>query len=101
MGDDLISGNGHDEGLFEEQRLPRQRRPRIPIPADESRSDKFVRLAIKRMSKFKATVRAVTKLASYPHTEQQRDRILDEAQKALDELEAAFNRKTRDDSFHF
>ena len=48
------------------------------VPADESREDKFVRLAVQRMSALKGKIRQVKNLARYPHTEEQAKRIVTE-----------------------
>jgi hypothetical protein len=69
MSDDLIpsgSGNGKSEG----------RAPRARVPANESREDKFVRLAEQRMPNVQKHMRLVCNLADYPHTDEQRSEIL-------------------------
>jgi hypothetical protein len=53
------------------------------------------------MSKLKLTARHVANLANYPHTDAQRDRIISELRKMVNEIDAAFAPKTRDDQFKF
>jgi hypothetical protein len=53
------------------------------------------------MSKLKATARHVGNLATYPHTEAQRDKIMSELRRVVQEIDAAFAPKTRDDQFKF
>jgi hypothetical protein len=74
---------------------------RTPLPVDESREDKFVRLAQQRMSHVKKHTRLVANLATYPHTDAQRDRILSELRKLVAEVETAFAPTRRDDNFRF
>ena len=68
---------------------------------DESREEKFVRLALQRMPNVKKHMRLVSNLASYPHTDAQRDKIISELRKLVAEVEAAFAPSRRDDSFRF
>ena len=91
MNETISTGNGHSQ----------HRKARTPIPAGESREAKFVRLATQRMSKLKATARHVGNLATYPHTEAQRDKIMSELRRVVQEIDAAFAPKTRDDQFKF
>ena len=94
MSDDLIpsgSGNGKSEG----------RAPRARVPANESREDKFVRLAEQRMPNVQKHMRLVCNLADYPHTDEQRSEILGELRSLVAEVEAAFAPSNRRDVFKF
>jgi DNA anti-recombination protein RmuC len=50
----------------------------------------FIRLATKRMSTLKKTIRLLKNCANYPHTPAQAQRIIDEASKMKNELVSAF-----------
>jgi dTDP-4-amino-4,6-dideoxygalactose transaminase len=82
------TGNGHKRG-------------RNPIPADETRQEKFVRLALYRMTNLKSSARGIANLAKYPHTDEQRNKIISELRKIVAEIDIAFTPKTRDDNFSF
>jgi hypothetical protein len=91
MNDDFeLTGNGHT-----------QRRPRVHVPRDESREDKFVRLALARMPNVQKHMRLIGNLGSYPRTDAQRARILGELHKLVAEVETAFAPKAAKDSFRF
>jgi hypothetical protein len=68
----------------------RGRRARTLVPEDETRHDKFVRLALARMSALKAKARQVKNLAIYPHTETQANKIVGELKALAADIEAAF-----------
>ncbi|HEY2244027.1 MAG TPA: hypothetical protein VGH47_07380 [Xanthobacteraceae bacterium] len=71
------------------------------IPPDETRQEKFVRLAMYRMTNLKASARGIANLAKYPHTDEQRNKIMSELRKIVAEIDIAFTPKTRDDNFSF
>jgi predicted DNA-binding transcriptional regulator AlpA len=75
------------------------KRPRTRIPEGESRRDKFVRLATRRMTALKSGMRSIVNLARYPHTDDQREQILGELRKMISSIEEAFAHKARDNSF--
>jgi hypothetical protein len=97
MGDDLIdsmTGNGNGGTLQHQRGGPR-------VPVGESREDKFVRLALQRMPNVQKHMRLVGNLATYPHTEAQRAKILGELRALVEEVEAAFEPKHGRDRFNF
>jgi hypothetical protein len=71
------------------------------IPDGEKREDKFVRLALYRVGKVKKTAQQIEILATYPHTEEQADKIIDEMKTITAEIEAAFARRRRTAEFKF
>jgi len=85
------------------RRPSNDKRARKPVDPNESKADAFVRLSLQRMPKFLKAGRQLCYLAKYPHSEQQRARIVEEVHKVADEVEAAFTQrdKSRRDSFSF
>jgi hypothetical protein len=92
MGEDLISSSNGKSA---------RRAPRTRVPENESREDKFVRLAEQRMPNVQKHMRLVCNLADYPHTDEQRGDILGELRSLLGEVEAAFAPANRRDAFKF
>jgi hypothetical protein len=76
-------------------------RERTAIPDGESREEKFVRLALQRMPNVQKHMRLIGNLAAYPHTEEQRLKILTELRKLVAEVESAFAPTNRRDGFTF
>ena len=91
MGEDLISSTNGGQ----------RRAPRARVPANESREDKFVRLAEQRMPNVQKHMRLVCNLADYPHTDEQRSEILGELRSLVAEVETAFAPSNRRDAFKF
>jgi len=91
MGEDLISSTNGGQ----------RRAPRARVPANESREDKFVRLAEQRMPNVQKHMRLVGNLADYPHTDEQRSEILGELRSLVAEVETAFAPSNRRDAFKF
>jgi len=78
---------------------------RKPVPAGETKSGKFVRLAIARMTMFKHRARQVKNLAAYDFSLGQADQVVAECQKAVDDIRNAFHhaqtRGKNQDAFRF
>ena len=80
----------------------RARKPRAKLPAGETREDKFVRLAEGRMTKVRAAIRRLCTLGrDYPHSEQQRGRVIAEVRRMAADVEAAFSVRDKADEFRF
>jgi len=79
------------------------RKARAKLPEGESRQDKFVRLAERRMTKVRIAVRQVLMLGKYyPHNDEQRERVIGEMRRLALEVQAAFEPKPlRSDEFKF
>lgn len=86
--------NGHSSTTME------RRRGRVRVPEGERREDKFVRLALHRMTALKVKARQVKNLANYPHTEAQAAKIVGELKTLAAEIETAFVPRS-DDQFSF
>jgi hypothetical protein len=91
MGEDLISSTNGGQ----------RRAPRTRVPVNESRDEKFVRLAEQRMPNVQKHMRLVANLADYPHTDEQRSEILGELRSLVAEVETAFAPSNRRDAFKF
>jgi type VI protein secretion system component VasF len=70
-------------------------------PAEESREDKFVRLAVQRMNALRGKIRQVKNLARYPHTEEQAKRIVSELKAFAADIEGAFVPREKNEDFRF
>ena len=79
----------------------RNKGKRWRVPADETKEQAFVRLALHRMNATKAKIRQVKNLARYPHTKEQANRIVSELKSLAAEVEAAFVPREADDTFRF
>jgi hypothetical protein len=104
MGDDLITAAGNGIQKYWGARgapIVSDEQVEADSPINETREEKFVRLALARMPNVKRQIRLVANLASYPHTEAQRDKIMSELRKMVADVDAAFSPKTRDDNFRF
>jgi hypothetical protein len=71
------------------------------VPPNETREEKFVRLATARIGVVKSKIRLIKNLAHYPHTEEQAAKIVAELNKMAADIEAAFNPRRDDDTFSF
>jgi len=61
------------------------------IQFNETREQKFVRLAQQRMLNVQKHMGLVANLGSYPHTPEQRDKILSEIRRLVGDVEDAFS----------
>lgn len=73
-------------------RAPVHRLGRKPIPKDEKPNEKFVRLAVPRMTAFKARARMLKNLASYDFSDAQFKRMIEECEQAVLDIRSAFMR---------
>jgi hypothetical protein len=67
------------------------------VPEGETREDKFVRLALARMTALKQKAEQVKNLAAYPHTEYQANKIVAEFKTLAAEIEAEFKPRGKAD----
>jgi len=79
----------------------KNRAARTMVSADETKEEKFVRLAVQRMNALKGKVRQVKNLARYPHTEDQGKRIVSEIKGLANDIEEAFGPRVKKDDFTF
>lgn len=68
-----------------------KRRGRKRAPENETKEAKFIRLAQYRMTKTLANLGQVKRLARYPHTPEQGEKICDALRDALNQIEVSFS----------
>lgn len=70
---------------------------RKPVPANETPSEKFARLARKRVTKALNDLRLISNLSRYSHTPEQGEKIVGALNEAVSEIESRFaERKSAD-----
>ena len=71
------------------------RKPRVTVPSDETKDQKFVRLAGKRVTKALNDIRLIGNLGSYPHTDAMTEAIENALNAAVDSTMLQFAKSSK------
>jgi len=76
---------------------PKPRKPRTPVPENETKSQRFVRLAQKRVPKAIKAINGIAALAGngYEFTDEQRDKVIDALESAVKSTVASLKRERK------